>query len=80
VAELPHHHGASVPITSLSITSNSTGDVISLGSVAIAAGTTYTFDLRYGYKTVKTDAGVNKIADVTAASTLRPSLSSMRQR
>lgn len=58
------------PITGLSITNNTTGDVISLGSVAIAAGTTYVFDLRYGYKTVKTTAGVNKIADVTAASNL----------
>ena len=58
------------PITGLSITNNSTGQVISLGTVAIAAGTTYTFDLRYGYKTVKTDAGVNKISDVTAASNL----------
>lgn len=58
------------PITGLSITNNTTGDVISLGSVAIAAGTTYVFDLRYGYKTVKTTAGVNKIADVTASSNL----------
>jgi hypothetical protein len=58
------------PITSLAITNNTTGQVISLGSVAIAAGTTYTIDLRYGYKTVKTDTGVNKIADVTAASNL----------
>jgi hypothetical protein len=58
------------PITGLSITNNTTGDVISLGAVAIAAGTTYIFDLRYGYKTVKTTAGVNKIADVTAASNL----------
>lgn len=58
------------PITSLVITNNSTGDTINLGSVAIGAGTTYTFDLRYGYKTVKTDTGVNKIADVTAASNL----------
>lgn len=58
------------PITGLSITNNTTGQVISLGSVAIGAGTTYTIDLRYGYKTVKTDTGVNKIADVTAASNL----------
>lgn len=58
------------PITGLSITNNSTGQVISLGLLSIAAGTTYTFDLRYGYKTVKTDTGVNKIADVTAASNL----------
>jgi Phage tail protein len=58
------------PITGLSITNNTTGDVISLGAVAIGAGTTYIFDLRYGYKTVKTTAGVNKIADVTAASNL----------
>lgn len=58
------------PITGLTITNNSTGDTISLGAVAIAAGTTYIFDLRYGYKTVKTTAGVNKIADVTASSNL----------
>ena len=58
------------PITGLTITNNSTGQVISLGSVAIPAGTTYVFDLRYGYKTVKTTAGVNKIADVTAGSNL----------
>lgn len=58
------------PITGLTITNNTTGQVISLGSVAIGAGTTYTIDLRYGYKTVKTDTGVNKIADITAASNL----------
>lgn len=58
------------PITGLQITNNTTGQVISLGAVAIGAGTTYVFDLRYGYKTVKTTAGVNKIADVTAASNL----------
>jgi hypothetical protein len=58
------------PITGLSITNNTTGDVISLGAVAIGAGTTYIIDLRYGYKTVKTTAGVNKIADVTAGSNL----------
>lgn len=58
------------PITNLSITNNTTGDIISLQGTTIAAGTTYIFDLRYGYKTVKTTAGVNKIADVTAASNL----------
>lgn len=58
------------PITSLAITSNSTGDVISLGSVAIPGGTTYIIDLRYGFKTVKTATGVNKIGDVTAGSNL----------
>lgn len=58
------------PITGLSITNNTTGQVISLGAVAIAAGATYTFDLRYGYKTVKTDTGVNKISEVTSTSSL----------
>jgi len=57
------------PITGLTITNNSTGDVIAFNA-AIAAGRTYTINLQYGYKTVIDDLGANRYGEITAASTL----------
>lgn len=60
---------ATGPITGFSITNDSTGDNISLSS-AIPAGSTYRFNLLYGYKTVTDQTGANKIATVTSGSDL----------
>jgi len=57
------------PITGLVITNNTTGQVIST-SGSIAAGRTFTYDLRYGKKTVYDDLGNNQIATVGASSNL----------
>ena len=57
------------PITGLVITNNSTGQVIST-SGSIGAGRTFTYDLRYGKKTVYDDLGNNQIATVGASSNL----------
>ena len=57
------------PITGLVITNNTTGQIITTTG-AIAAGRTYTYDLRYGKKTVYDDLGNNQIATVAASSTL----------
>jgi hypothetical protein len=57
------------PITGLIITNNTTGQIITTAG-SIAAGRTYTYDLRYGRKTVYDDLGNNQIATVAAASTL----------
>jgi hypothetical protein len=57
------------PITGLVITNNTTGQVITTTGV-IAAGRTYTYDLRYGKKTVYDDLGNNQIATVSASSNL----------
>ena len=57
------------PITGLVITNNTTGQIITTTG-AIAAGRTYTYDLRYGKKTVYDDLGNNQIATVSASSTL----------
>jgi hypothetical protein len=58
------------PITDPVITNETTGEVLDFTGITIAAGTVYTIDLRYGYKTVVNQAGTNKIADLTAASDL----------
>jgi hypothetical protein len=56
-------------ITNFQITNNTTGlSIITSGT--IGAGRTWTFDLRYGYKTVYDDLGVNQISTVTTASSL----------
>ena len=47
-----------------------TGDVLDFDGLTLAAGDYYTIDLRYGYKTVTNQAGVNKISDLTAESDL----------
>jgi len=57
------------PITGLVITNNTTGQVITT-SGSISAGRTYTYDLRYGKKTVYDDLGNNQIATVAASSNL----------
>ena len=57
------------PITGLVITNNTTGQVISTAG-SISAGRTFTYDLRYGKKTVYDDLGVNQIATVSASSNL----------
>ena len=57
------------PITGLVITNNTTGQVITTTG-SIGAGRTYTYDLRYGRKTVYDDLGVNQIATVSASSNL----------
>lgn len=57
------------PLNSLIIQNTSTGDTITL-TANIAAGTTYTFDLRYGYKTVVDQLGANQLANISATSNL----------
>jgi hypothetical protein len=57
------------PITGLVITNNTTGQVITTTG-SIAAGRTYTYDLRYGKKTVYDDLGNNQIATIAASSNL----------
>ena len=57
------------PLNNLVIQNTSTGDTITLAA-NIAALTTYTFDLRYGYKTVVDQLGANQLANITAASNL----------
>jgi hypothetical protein len=57
------------PITGLVITNNTTAQVITTTG-SIAAGRTYTYDLRYGRKTVYDDLGNNQIATVAASSNL----------
>ncbi len=58
------------PITDPVLTNVSTGEDLDFTGVTIAGGDTYTIDCRFGYKTVKNAAGVNKIADLTAGSDL----------
>ena len=60
---------ATGPITGLVITNNTTGQVITTTG-SIAAGRTYTYDLRYGKKTVYDDLGNNQIATVASSSNL----------
>lgn len=60
---------ATGPITGLVITNNTTGQVITTTG-SIAAGRTYTYDLRYGKKTVYDDLGNNQIATVVSSSNL----------
>jgi hypothetical protein len=56
-------------ITNLTITNNTTGlSIVVSGN--IPAGRVWTFDLRYGYKTVYDDLGVNQISTITTASNL----------
>lgn len=55
------------PVTSLIIKNQSTTDILRLTS-AIAAGDTYRFDLRYGYKTVTDQNGNNMISTLSSNS------------
>jgi len=52
------------------IENETTGDVLDLTGATIADGDWYEIDLRYGYKTAVDNDGVNKIAELTAASDL----------
>lgn len=57
------------PITNLLITHTTTGYAIGVTGT-ITAGDTWTFDLRYGQKTVTDQTGANKIASLTSGSSL----------
>lgn len=57
------------PITNLLITHTTTGYAIGV-SGTIPAGDTWTFDLRYGQKTVTDQTGTNEIANLTSGSSL----------
>lgn len=57
------------PVTGLQLTNTTTGKTITFTGT-IPAGRTWTIDLRYGYKTVKDDLGVNQIASVAVGSSL----------
>jgi hypothetical protein len=57
------------PITDLLITHTTTGYTIGVTGT-IVVGDTWTFDLRYGQKTVTDQAGVNQIANLTSGSAL----------
>lgn len=57
------------PVSNLVITNTTTGDKIEVGST-ISSGDTWTFDLRYGRKTVIDQTGANKASSITADSSL----------
>jgi hypothetical protein len=62
---------ATGPITNFSITNTSSGQNITLDpGTVIAGGTSLRFDLRYGFKTVTDQAGVNRIGLVDSSSEL----------
>jgi hypothetical protein len=59
------------PVTNFSLTNTSSGQNITVTSgTVIAAGTSWRFDLRYGYKTVTDDSGNNRIGLITSSSEL----------
>lgn len=58
------------PITDALIVNETTGDELSFSGYTVAAGTSVTIDLRYGYKTVTKNDGTNLIDKLTAASDL----------
>lgn len=58
------------PITNLVITNLVTGDKLDFAGLTIGTGTTYTIDLRYGYKTVVDQLGANQISKLSADSDL----------
>lgn len=60
------------PVTNLTITNSTTSQVLNIPG-AISAGTSYYFDLRYGYKTIYTgpnQTGTNVIDKISATSNL----------
>jgi len=57
-----------MPFTMGTSTINTTMSIVVSGN--IPAGRVWTFDLRYGYKTVYDDLGVNQISTITTASNL----------
>jgi hypothetical protein len=58
------------PITDPVLTNATTGQKLDFTGITIASENTYIIDCRYGYKTVKNAAGVNKLADLTSDSDL----------
>ena len=63
---------ATGPVTNLTITNSTTSQVLNIPG-AISAGTSYYFDLRYGYKTIYTgpnQTGTNVIDKISATSNL----------
>lgn len=58
------------PITNPIITNLVSGDTLDLTGTTIAAGTTYTIDCRYGYKTVTDQNGANQLRALTPNSDL----------
>jgi len=58
------------PIEDCVITNAASGDKLDFDGITIAAADYYDIDCRYGYKTVTSKAGVNKIADLTTDSDL----------
>ena len=58
------------PITSPVITNETTGDVLDFTGTTISAGSYYDIDTRYGYKTVYSESGVNKISTLLDTSDL----------
>lgn len=58
------------PIVNPILTNNSTGEVLDFTGTTIAAEHYYDIDLRYGYKTIIDNHGVNQIEDLTDTSDL----------
>lgn len=58
------------PITNCVITNNSTGEKLDFTGFTIESAHYYDIDLRYGYKTVISNHGTNKIAELTDDSNL----------
>jgi hypothetical protein len=58
------------PATDPIITNQTTGEVLDFTGTTIASGDYYVIDCSYGAKTVTDSLGVNRIADLTAASDL----------
>ena len=52
------------------VTNAVTGEKLDFTGVTIGSGVYYEIDLRYGYKTIKNNGGVNKISDLTSDSDL----------
>lgn len=58
------------PMTDAVLTNETSGDALDFTGTTIAAGDSYTIDLRYGYKTVTEDDGTNRLATLTNDSDL----------
>lgn len=58
------------PITNCVISNETTGDKLDFTGYTIPSGTTYTIDLRYGYKTVRDGSGTNHISKLSDDSDL----------
>jgi len=58
------------PIEDAKIVNNNTGEKLDFSGYTIAAGIYYEIDLRYGYKTIKDNSGVNQISKLSSDSDL----------